>query len=186
MADTTEVGTTETKEVSKDATASAKDAESREAGKPSDADKKSDAVDDATGLKKALQATRKERDEALKALRDGELAKLPELERYKSMADELTKENEKLTKANMRMQVALELGLPWKLGKRLEGESIEDMRSDGADLLKDYRVSEGGRVVDKDDPKNKKLPTNDTKKSGASGSMSMDDKLRSLAGRQLR
>lgn len=136
--------------------------------------------DDHLGLKKALQAERKQREALEKQIRDGELAKLPELERAKSVADALTKENETLKLENTRMKVSLDMGLPWKLAKRLSGDTEEEMRSDAADLLKDYKPA--GEQVVKDDPKNKR-PTNDAKKTGSSGGPDMNQLLRTLAGR---
>lgn len=175
-ANTTTTDDVKTGTVDTTAKASAKDGANPEGGKP-----KPDDKEDVSGLKKALQATRKERDDLLKAQRDAELAKLPELERAKSLVDELTKENEKLKTDNMRRQVAMELGLPWKIGKRLEGDTEDDMRADGADLLKEYKA-DNPQVV-KDDKVNKR-PTNDAKKSGAASGHSMNDLLRAAAGRR--
>lgn len=152
------------------------------AGASSDADKAAaDKVSDDSNLKKALAAERKRADAAEKTLRDGELAKLPELDRYKTLADTLAKENEELKTDNLRRQVAMELNLPWKIGKRLSGETLEEMRDDGADLAKDYKA-DGGKTVIPDDSKNK-AKTNDTKKTGGSVGPSINDKLRALAGR---
>ncbi len=151
-----------------------------EAGKSTEAEKKV-VGDDTSGLKKALQAERKTREALEKQIRDGELAKLPELERYKTLSDELTKENEKLKTENMKRRVAMELGLNWTIGKRITGDSEEDMRADGAELLKQFKQDE---QKIKDDPKNK--VTNDARKTGSTGGPSMNDKLRALAGRQLK
>lgn len=151
---------------------------SQETGKATDADKSKD--DDTSGLKKALAAERKRADALEKEKRDAELSKLPELERAKAVADELTKENEKLKLENTRMKVSLDMGLPWKLAKRLSGDTEEAMREDAADLLKDYKPAE--KQVLKDDPKNKR-PTNDAKKSGSAGGPGMNEILRALAGR---
>lgn len=160
----------------------AKDGVSPDSPKPgTDEGKKATPSNDDAGLKKALAATRKERDELQKQIRDGELAKLPELERYKSLSDELTKENKELKTTNMRQQVALELGLPWSLGKRIMGESLEDMREDASELAKNYKADKDSRK----DPKNERTPTNDTAKTGKSGGLSMNDKLRLAAGRQV-
>lgn len=155
-----------------------KDDAKDKAGTASDADKPKD--DD--GLKKALAATRKERDDLAKKIRDGELAKLPELERYKTLADTLEKENKELKTDNMRRQVAMELGLPWKIGKRLTGETVEEMREDGSDLAKDYKAE--GKTTIPDDKTNKKT-TNDTKAKGSTVGPTINDKLRALAGRSL-
>lgn len=144
------------------------------AGKPKDAD-------DHIGLKKALQAERKQREQLEKQIRDGELAKLPELERAQAVAQELTQENERLKLENTRQKVALDMGLPWKLAKRLSGETEDEMRQDAADLLKDYKPA--GEQVVKDDPKNKK-PPNDAKKTGSSGGPDMNQILRALAGKK--
>lgn len=141
-----------------------------------DADK-SKSDDDTHGLKKALNETRKERDALLKAQRDAELAKLPELERAKTQVDELTKENEKLGIENRRYKVAMKLGLPWSIGKRLTGETDEEMEADGAELAKEYKGDGGKKVID--DPKNKR-PPNDAKKTGTAGQPGMNDILRAL------
>lgn len=152
-----------------------------EVGKSSDAEKKSADGDDTSGLKKALQAERKTREALEKQIRDGELAKLPELERYKTLSDELGKEVEKLKTENMQRRVAMELGLNWTIGKRITGDTEDEMRSDGAELLKQFKADE---KQTKEDPKNK--VTNDARKTGAAGGPSMNDKLRALAGRQIR
>lgn len=148
------------------------------AGKGSDADKAHDSAEDTTGLKKALQATRKERDELAKQMRDAELAKLPELERAQTTARELTDENVKLKTENMRMKVALDLGLSWTLAKRLTGDTEDDMRADGAELLKQFKGDDGKST--KDDPKNKVKTTNDAKKTGSTGGPGMNEILRAL------
>lgn len=135
--------------------------------------------EDTTGLKKALAETRKERDALLKAQRDAELAKLPELERAKAQVDELTKENEKLSIENRRYKVGMKLGLPWSLAKRLTGDTDEEMEADGADLVKEYKGGDGKKVID--DPANKKkTPPNDAKKTGGSAGPGMNDILRAL------
>lgn len=148
------------------------------AGKGSDADKAHDSAEDTTGLKKALQATRKERDELAKQMRDAELAKLPELERAQTTARELTDTNAKLMQENMRMKVALDLGLTWTLAKRLTGDSEDEMRADGAELLKQFKGDDGKST--KDDPKNKVKTTNDAKKTGSTGGPGMNEILRAL------
>lgn len=134
--------------------------------------------DDTSGLKKALAETRKERDALLKAQRDAELAKLPELERAKAQVDELTKENEKLSIENRRYKVGMKLGLPWSLAKRLSGDTDEEMEADGAELVKSYK-GDDKKVVD--DPANKKkTPPNDARRGGGSGGPGMNDILRAL------
>ncbi len=139
--------------------------------------KKSD--EDTSGLKKALAETRKERDALLKAQRDAELAKLPELERAKAQVDELTKANEKLELENRRYKVGMKLGLPWSLAKRLTGDTDDEMEADGAELVKEYKGTDGKKVID--DPANKKkTPPNDAKKTGGSASPGMNDILRAL------
>ncbi len=147
-------------------------------GTGSDADKKTDDASDTTGLKKALAATRKERDDLVKQMRDAELAKLPELERAQTQARELTDTNAKLMQENMRMKVALDLGLTWTLAKRLSGETEEEMRADGAELLKHFKGEDGKST--KDDPKNKVKTTNDAKKTGSTGGPGMNEILRAL------
>ncbi len=144
-----------------------------DAAKP--ADKPKDA-DDTDGLKKALQATRKERDALIKSQRDAELAKLPELERATTQVAELTKQVEKLDVENRRYKVAMKLGLPWSIGKRLTGDTDEEMEADGAELAKTY--NDGTKKVI-DDPKNKK-PPNDAKRQGSTGQPGMNDILRAL------
>lgn len=137
--------------------------------------------EDVTGLKKALAAERKEKEGLLKAQRDAELAKLPELERAKSQVIELIAENDRLKIENMRREIAMELELPWSIAKRLTGETEAEMRDDGAELLKSYKVPE--KKLQLDDPKNKR-PTNDAKKQGTAGNGGMNAALRALAGRR--
>lgn len=133
--------------------------------------------DEPDGLKKALAAERKARVAAEKSLRDAELAKLPEMDRLKSENEELTTENEKLSKENEKMKIALDLELPWRIAKRITGDTPEEMREDAADLLKDYKA--------RSDNKDNKRPTNDAKKSGGSSStgLDMNRALRALAGK---
>lgn len=133
--------------------------------------------DDAKELKDTLTKVRKERDALLKAQRDAELAKLPELERAKSQVADLSKEVEKLSLENRRYKVGMKLGLPWSIAKRLTGDTDEEMEADGAELVKSYKVDESKRVLD--DPKNKRTQ-NDAKKSGGAGSPGMNDILRAL------
>ncbi len=176
---TTTDATTDTGKSDKD---TGKDGAKDKGGASSDADKAADKTADDAGLKKALQATRKERDDLAKQIRDGELAKLPELERYKTLSEELTKENAELKLDNQRRQVAMEMNLPWKIGKRLTGDTIEEMRDDAADLAKDYKAEQKANATSDSDPKNR-AKTKDTNKSGGSVGPSINDKLRALAGR---
>ena len=134
-------------------------------------------TDDVAGLKKALAAERKRAGDLEKAQRDAELAKLPELERAQTEAIQLKTENEKLTKENMRLSTALKLGLSWSLGKRLHGDTPEEMEADGAELLKQYNG--GATHVVPDDPKNKR-PPNDAKKTGSASKPGMNEILRAL------
>lgn len=139
---------------------------------------KAKSDEDVSGLKKALTETRKERDALAKAARDAELAKLPELERATAQVNELTKENEKLSLENRRYKVAMKSGLPWSIGKRLTGETDEEMEADAAELVKSYNIDESKKVI-KDDPKNKR-PPNDAKKDGKTGGAGMNEILRAL------
>lgn len=134
--------------------------------------------DDLSGLKKALQAERKRADQLEKAQRDAELAKLPELERAKSQALELENENAKLKTENMQRAVAMKLGLPWSIGKRLTGETLEEMEADGAELAKSYKIDDKKLIDDKD--KDNKKPPNDAKRNGPSGKPDMNAILRAL------
>lgn len=148
-------------------------------GNDANTDDKSKGDDDTKGLKNTVTALRKERDALLKAQRDAELAKLPELERAKSQVDELTKENEKLSIENRRYKVGMKLGLPWSIAKRLTGDTDEEMEADGAELVKEYKGAGDKKVID--DPANKKkTPPNDAKRGGGSGSPGMNDILRAL------
>lgn len=165
------------------ATGTGKDAGKEEAGKSGEAEKKTAAPgEDTAGLKSALQKERKTREALEKQIRDGELAKLPELERYKTLSDELTKENEKLKTENMQRRVAMELGLNWTIGKRITGETEDEMRADGAELLTQFKQDQKEKA--KEDPKNK-ARTNDAHKTGSVGKPGMNEALRALAGRSL-
>lgn len=159
-------------DASKDANGKA--GENPDTGKASD-DKSKDG-EDTSALKKALKAERERANALEKEKRDAELSKLPELERFKAEAEELRKDNEKLTLENTRMKIALDMGLSWKLAKRLSGETEDEMREDAADLLKDYKPAD---KLFRDDPKNKR-PPNDAKKNGSSGGPQMNDVLRAL------
>lgn len=173
-----DAGKTTTDDVAKDA-GSAKAGESQEGGT---ADKKdADKGEDVTGLKKALQAERKRAEALEKEKRDAELSKLPELERAQTLVKDLEAERDKLKTENMRYKIALDLGLTWTVAKRLTGETEDEMRADGAELLKQFKGEDGkGR----DDPKNKvKTPSNDAKKTGTTGGPDMNSVLRAMAGR---
>lgn len=141
-----------------------------EAAKPKD-------DNDVSGLKKALQAERKRANDLEKAQRDAEISKLPELEQAKARSMELEAENAKLKTEVMRRQVAMELGLPWSLGKRLTGDTEDEMRADGTELVKSYKVPD--KQVIKDDSANKR-PPNDAKRNGPAGQPGMNDILRAL------
>lgn len=152
-----------------------KDDGSPDGGKPKEG---GDGTDDLKGLKSALAKTRKERDDLVKMQREAELAKLPELERFKSENAELVKQVEKLDLENRRYKVGMKLGLPWSLAKRLTGDTDDEMESDGAELVKSYKIDDSRRVI-KDDPHNKR-PPNDAKKTGTSGKPGMNDYLRAM------
>ncbi len=156
------------------------------AGTPTGTD--TDKTDD-SGLKKALAAERKLRESAEKALREQELAKLPELERFKSESERLAKENEKLTLENTKMRIGLELGLKWSVAKRITGDTEAEMRSDAADLLKDIRVDDDDKSKDnksKDKDAVNKAKTNDGGKTGPAGKPDMNELFRRAAGRTAR
>ncbi len=186
-----ETGSSTGPDTSKDANANTKDsaddkgtdkggaggADDKDTGTGND-DKAKKTDEDTHGLKKALAETRKERDALLKAQRDAELAKLPELERAKAQVDELTKANEKLELENRRYKVGMKLGLPWSIAKRLTGDTDEEMEADGAELAKTYQGNDK-KIID--DPANKKkTPPNDAKKTGGSAGPGMNDILRAL------
>jgi len=157
-------------------------------GQGTDADKKS--ADDAAGLKSALQKERKRADEAERKIREAELEKLPELERFKSEAERLGKENEKLTLENQKMRIGLELGLKWSVAKRITGDSEAEMRSDAADLLKELRTDtdddKSKSTKDKDKDAANRAKTNDGKASGSAGAAGMNELFRRAAGRTAR
>lgn len=145
---------------------------------------KSTQDDDLSGLKKALAAARKERDELAKQKRDAELAKLPELERAKAEAAELAKENDSLKTENLRMKIGMQLGLPWNIAKRITGDDEQAMREDAADLLKDFKHDQSSKDSGSDKDKvNRKPPTNDARKTGGTGKQDMNFLLRRAAGR---
>lgn len=147
-------------------------------------DKSKKDEDPAAGLKSALKKERERADKAEKAIREAELAKLPELERFKTQVDELTKENEKLKTENLRRQIGMELGLPWNLARRISGDDEPAMREDAADLLKHFKHEESEKDTGADkDKANKKTPTNDGKKTGGTGAKDMNFLLRRAAGR---
>ncbi len=159
----------------------------KDAGKSTDTD--GNKTDD-SGLKSALQKERKRAEAAEKALREQELAKLPELERFKSESERLAKENEKLTLENTKMKIGLELGLKWSVAKRITGDTEAEMRSDAADLLKEIRVddddkSTGGKSTRDKDAVNK-AKTNDGKSNGPAGKPDMNELFRRAAGRTAR
>lgn len=144
-------------------------------------DPKVDPADDASGLKAALaseRAARQRAEKAEKQLRDAELAKLPELDRLKTSTETLTKENDKLSKENTRLKLALEMDLPWSLARRIDGDDEAEMRTDAAALLKDFKGKEST------DPKDTKRPKNDAGKSSASsGGLTMNQLMRAAAGK---
>lgn len=145
--------------------------------------------DDTKGLKSALQKERKAREDLERQLREQELAKLPELERFKSEADRLTKENEKLTIENQRMRIGMELGLKWSVAKRIAGDTEAEMRADAAELLRSLRNEddeEKERKTNKDRDAVNKAKTNDAHKTGPAGKPDMNSLLRIAAGRSAR
>jgi hypothetical protein len=153
-----------------------------------DKSKKVTDPEDVTGLKNTVKALRKERDDLAKAARDAELAKLPELERYKAEAEEFAKENEKLKIENMRMKIGMELGLKWSFAKRITGDTEEEMRSDAADLLKHIKSdedSDSSKSKDRD-AANKRTTSNDGGKGGSAGKPNMSALFRAAAGRTAR
>lgn len=143
--------------------------------------------EDTKGLKSALQKERKAREDLEKQIRDGELAKLPELERAKAVAEELTKENAQLKTENQRMKIGMELGLKWSVAKRIAGDTEAEMRSDAAELLKSLRNEDDEKKqTTKDRDTVNKAKTNDGPKSGPAGKPDMNSLLRAAAGRTIR
>jgi hypothetical protein len=179
-------GPTTTPDANKSGAGSDKD-DVKGTGTDSGADKsKTMDPEDVTGLKNSLKAVRKERDEFAKAAREAELAKLPELERYKSEAEENGRLVEKLTAENLRMRVGMELGLKWSIAKRLSGDTEDEIRADAADMLK-YLKSDDDKGSGKDDKKDRdaanKVRTNDGGKGGSAGKPDLNTLFRAAAGR---
>lgn len=147
-------------------------------------------TEDVSGLKSALKKERERADKAEKAIRDGELAKLPELERLRTENTDLANENEKLKLENTKMKLGMELGLKWNVAKRISGDTEDEMRKDAGDLLKSLR-NEDEEESKREKEKNtkdrdavNKAKTNDGAKTGGTGGRDMNALLRAAAGRR--
>lgn len=180
--------TDETKTTSTDVNANnagSDKADANHGGKPGDSGKD---TEDVSGLKSALKKERERADKAEKAIRDQELAKLPELERLRTENTDLSTENEKLKLENTKMKLGMELGLKWNVAKRISGDTEEDMRKDAGELLRSLRNEDDEESKREKEKKDRdavnKAKTNDGAKSGGTGGRDMNALLRAAAGRK--
>lgn len=180
--------TDETKQTSTDANANG--AGSDKGGATGDDTKAATdkGTEDTAGLKSALRKERERADKAEKAIRDQELAKLPELERLRTENTDLANENDKLKLENTKMKLGMELGLKWNVAKRISGDTEEDMRKDAGELLRSLRNEDEEESKREKDKKDRdavnKAKTNDGAKSGGTGGRDMNALLRAAAGRK--
>jgi hypothetical protein len=133
--------------------------------------------DDTSNLKKALNAERQRAAKAEKALKDAELAKLPELEQLKTRTADLERDNQRLSIENRQLKIGLDLKLPSNVAARLKGETEEEMRSDATELLKHFKA-ESEADNGKQDKNDGRKPANDGKKVGPTGKPDMNALLR--------
>ncbi len=148
-----------------------------------DAGKDTGKDDDTAGLKKALKAERQRADALEKEKRDAELSRLPELEQAKARLTELEAENAKLKTEVMRRQIGMELGLPWNLARRIQGDDEDAMRDDAKDLLKTYKSTADDNGKQQKEDKDNKRPPNDAKRNGPAGKLGMNELFRIAAGK---
>lgn len=187
MTGTSETQSTNTGPSDSDGKGEDKSTSSASGSSTSEKDKSSDSASD--NLKKDLVAERKRRQEVEKALKDKDLAGMEEGERLKAEhADSKTavgilqKENADLKQELLKRDIAMELELPLRVAKRLQGETEEEMRADAQEFLKDLKFESKD---DTSEDKGKKRPPNDAKKGAGSdtGKPSMNELLRIAAGK---
>lgn len=127
------------------------------------------------GLKADLAKERKTRQAVEAKLQELELAKLPELDRYKTRADAAEQKVRELEQAVLRLNVAAKLKLPAEVADRVRGDSEAEMMADAKALLS---VFTGGKTTTDDKGKT----TNDAKRTGDLVKPTMNQMLRAAAG----
>lgn len=136
--------------------------------------------DDTAALKKALTKERQRAEKAEKAIKDAELAKMPEIDQLKTQVSDLTEANRKLARENLQYKVGSDEKLPSRFWKKIDGETEEEMRADAAAMLKDLKLDD--LTPDKDKKDGRKQTTNDGRKAGGTGKADMNSLLRAAAG----
>lgn len=155
-------------------------------GKGGDSNDNSGGSDDEKDLPESVKAilakNRREARDAEKRAKAAEKAvaeerkkNMTEAEKEKAEAAEAKAENAKLKVENMRLKVGTKLKVPDVLLDRIQGETEADMEADAKALMAAF-PNAGGTT-------NTRRTTNDAGKTGKSGGPSMNDLLRTAAGR---
>lgn len=110
-------------------------------------------------------------DKALKL----ERASLSELERLRAEHKDATDARDKLIKDNLRMQVGIEAGLPTAMIKRLQGDTLEEMKQDAEDLKSSLKPE------DKLDSRGRKIPNDGKRTTDEKGKLNMNELIRLAA-----
>lgn len=103
------------------------------------------------GLEKDLAKERKLRQKLEADLKAEKEKSLTEAERVVAERDELRTNNKNLSTENTKLKLALQMGLPWSIGKRITGDTEEEMKADAEELLKDFKLSQDREAKDKAD-----------------------------------
>lgn len=116
-----------------------------EPGDEPDTEKKAKPDKASDGLKADLAKERDKRQEAERRLKEIEDAGKPkdqlrneEFEALKSTHAETASERDTLKGENLRLKVALQKGLPWKLAARLQGADEKELAADADELLSEF------------------------------------------------
>ena len=104
-------------------------------GNEFDAKKAQDLIEKLRGEVRELKPKAKKAEDYEKQEKDKKDAELPEIERFKTKAQELEAENKKIKLDLLKQQTASKLGLPDVLANRLQGETPEEIEADAKQLL---------------------------------------------------
>ncbi len=129
-----------------------------------DADGKPKASD---GLERDLHKERQKSQQLAKELDELKTANLSDAEKAVKERDTLKTENGELKKVNKRQELALKLGLPWSIGKRITGDTDEEMKADAEELRKEFvKDDKGNSTTRSRETGRKPETTNDAGKTG--------------------
>lgn len=119
------------------------------------------------GLERDLHKERQKSQKLAEELEALKTANMTEAEKAVKERDTLKTENIELKRVNKRQELALKMGLPWSIGKRITGDTDEEMKADAEELRKEFVKDDKGNASTRAKETGRKPETtNDAGKTG--------------------